>query len=125
MNLAVMSSAIQHFVRVWFRTDRAGGGVPYVNTLMDIGAAKRVAASAGSANTAITAETRAVSIHARGGAIRYAIGATDQVAANNATSHYLAQGERAEFMISDPCWIAAIRASDAGADGVLEITELT
>lgn len=124
MNLALLSSGLAHQVRVWFRADRAGGGVPYVNTLMDLGAAKRVLAGAATANVAIAAETRAVSIHARGGAIRYAIGVADTIVANAATSHYLAQGERAEFMITDPCWIAAIRASDAGADGVLEITEL-
>lgn len=124
MNLALLSSSLAHQVRVWFRADRAGGGVPYVNTLMDIGAAKRVAAGAVTANVAIAAEARAVSIHARGGAIRYAVGTAEAIAASATTSHYLAQGERAEFMVSDPCWIAAIRGSDAGADGVLEITEL-
>lgn len=124
MNLNVMSATILHKVRVWFRGDREGGAIPFVNTLGDIGQAKRVPASTGSANVQISATARAVSIYARGGVIRYEVGTTNAVAANNATSHYLSAGERAEFMVADPCWIAAIRAADAGADGVLEITEI-
>lgn len=125
MDIKLISGSLLKWVRVWQSGGADDAVIPYVNTLGSPGAAKRAPAGAATANVQISATTRAVSIHARGGAIRYAVGVDDAITANNATSHYLAQGERAEFMVSDPCWIAAIRASDAGADGVLEITELT
>ncbi len=95
------------------------------SVLMAPGAAKRVTTDASSDNVQITATARAISIYARGGAMRYAIGPGNTIAADAATGHYLAKGERLEFKVFDPCWIAAIRSSDADADGVLEITELT
>jgi hypothetical protein len=95
--------------------------VPSVDTLARPGVARQLAAGAASANTALTTTCRRVSIHARGADIRYAIGTGAQTA--NATSHFVASGERLDLDVSAPAQIAVIRAGST--DGTLELSELT
>lgn len=83
--------------------------------------ARQLAASATSANTALTATCTRASLYARGADIRYQIGSTSQTA--SATSHYLAQGERVDVRLPSTPNIAVIRA--AATDGTLELTELS
>ena len=83
--------------------------------------ARQLTAGAASANTALTASSRAVSIRATGADIRFRIGSAAQTA--SATAHFIADGERLDFLlnVSSPN-IAVIRAGSV--DGVLEVTEL-
>lgn len=83
--------------------------------------ARQLAAGAASANTALTATCRRISIRATGAAIRYSIGTVAQTADGN-TSHFIAQDERLDLRVPAGANIAVIR--DATTDGVLELTEL-
>jgi len=93
-----------------------------VGVLLAAGTARQLAAGASSANTALTAGIRAISIFARGGDIRFAIGNTSQTASG--TSHYIASGERLDFDVSGLSTpnIGVIRVS---ADCTLEVSELS
>ena len=117
------------------KSDFAGGGgggggltneelreslVP-VDTLAAVGVARQLAAGAATANTALTATARRISIHARLSDIRYAIGTGEQTA--TATSHYIAMGERLDLDVPASAQIAVIRAGTT--DAVLEVSELT
>lgn len=82
--------------------------------------ARQLNATATSANVALTATVKRLSIFARGADIRYVIGSGAQTA--TATSHYIGTNERLTIAVTNPANIAAIRA--ASTDGVLEITEL-
>ena len=83
--------------------------------------ARQLNSTATSANVALTADIRRLSIFARGADIRYVVGSGTQTA--TASSHYIASGERLIIPVTNPANIAVIRA--ASTDGVLEITELT
>lgn len=83
--------------------------------------ARQLAAGAASANTALTATCRRISIRATGAAIRYSIGTTAQTA-NASTSHFIGQDERLDLRVPEGANIAIIRA--ASTSGVLELTEL-
>lgn len=85
------------------------------------GAARQLAAGATSANTALTATARRISIYARLADIRYSIGSASQTA-NATTSHFIAAGERLDLDVPATPNIAVIRAG--AADGTLELTEL-
>lgn len=91
--------------------------------LLAAGTARQLAAGASSANTALTAGIRAVSIFARGGDVRFAIGNTSQTASG--TSHYIASGERLDFDVAGLATpnIAVIRGG--GIDCTLEVSELS
>lgn len=83
--------------------------------------ARQLPAGAATANTVLTSTVRRVSIHARGGNIRYSIGSAAQTA--TATSHYIAQGERLDLCVPETPNIAVIRADTT--DCTLEVTELS
>ena len=89
--------------------------------LLAAGVARQLAAGAASANTALTAGIQAISIYARGGDVRFAIGNTSQTASS--TSHYIASGERLDFDVSGLATpnIGVIRAT---SDCTLEVSEL-
>ena len=91
--------------------------------LLAPGIARQLAAGASSANTTLSIGTKAISILARGGDIRFAIGNTSQTASG--TSHYIASGERLDFDVSglEPPNIAVIR-GPGGVDCALEVSEL-
>ena len=84
------------------------------------GVARQLAAGAASANTALTAGCRRISIRAVGADIRFAIGSAAQTA--SATSHFIADGERLDIAVPKTPNIAVIR--NAATSGVLELTEL-
>lgn len=100
---------------------QATPGLLPVDTLGSVGAARQLAAGDSSANTALTASTRRISIHARGADIRYAVGTGAQTA-NAATSHFIASGERLDLDVPASSQIAVIRAGST--DGTLELSEL-
>lgn len=83
--------------------------------------ARQLAASSSSANTALTATCRRVSLRAVSADIRFEIGSTAQTASAT-TSHFIAKNERLDFAVPSDANIAIIR--DASADGTLELTEL-
>jgi hypothetical protein len=83
--------------------------------------ARQLAAGATSANTALTSTVRRISVHARGGNIRYSIGSASQTASG--TSHYIAQGERLDLCVPATPNIGVIRAD--ATDCTLEVTELS
>ena len=83
--------------------------------------ARQLSAGAISANTALSATCRRISIRATGAAMRYSIGATAQTA-NETTSHFIAQEERLDLRVPLGANIAVIRAG--AVSGVLELTEL-
>ena len=85
------------------------------------GIAHQLAAGAASANYALTAGVFRISMRAVGADIRFAIGQGTQTASATA-SHFIADGERLAFAITNGANIAVIR--DASTDGVLEVTEL-
>jgi hypothetical protein len=87
------------------------------------GVARQLTATATSANTALTAACRRISMFARGSDIRYAVGATSQTA-NASTSHYIAVGERIDIAVPVSANIAVIRDTAAVSNGTLCITEL-
>lgn len=89
--------------------------------LGQVGVARQLAAGAASANTELTSTCCRVSIHARGGNIRFAIGSSGQTASGS--SHYIAQGERLDLAVPATPNIAVIRADST--DCTLELTELT
>ena len=91
-----------------------------VETLGVLGVSRQLAAGAASANTALTASCRRVSICATGAAIRYAVGSSEQTA--EATSHYIGQNERLTILLPPTPNIAVLRIS---SNGVLEVTEFT
>jgi hypothetical protein len=82
--------------------------------------ARQLAAGSTTANTALTASVRRVSIRAVGADIRYAVGSGSQTA--SATSHFIAQNERLEIAVPASPNIAVIR--NASTDGTLELSEL-
>jgi len=85
------------------------------------GVARQLAAGSSSANTALTATCRRVSLRAVSADIRFEIGSTAQTASAT-TSHFIAQDERLDFAVPETPNIALIR--DASTDGTLELTEL-
>jgi hypothetical protein len=91
--------------------------------LLAAGVSRQLAVTNTSANTALTGGIRAISILARGGDVRFAIGNTSQTASG--TSHYIASGERLDFDVSGLSTpnIAVIRG--AAIDCTLELSELS
>ena len=85
------------------------------------GVARQLAAGCSSANTALTATCRRVTLRAVSADIRFEIGSTAQTASAT-TSHFIAQDERLDFAVPETPNIALIR--DASTDGTLELTEL-
>ena len=85
------------------------------------GVARQLAAGSSSANTALTATCRRVTLRAVSANIRFEIGSTAQTASAT-TSHFIAQDERLDFAVPETPNIALIR--DASTDGTLELTEL-
>jgi hypothetical protein len=94
-------------------------GLLPVDTLATLGTARLVAMGAASANVALTAGARRVSIHATVAGF-YAVGAGAQTATTS--SHYIGAGERLDFDVAASSQIAALRGGSV--DGVLYITEL-
>jgi hypothetical protein len=84
------------------------------------GVARQLTAGIASANTALTATCRRISMRAVGADIRYAIGSSSQTA--SATSHLIANGERLDVAVPEAPNIAVIRGGSA--NGTLELTEL-
>lgn len=95
------------------------GMIP-VDVLATLSSAKSVAIGATSANVALAAGTRRVSIHATVAAF-YAVGTGAQTATTS--THYIGAGERLDFDVAANSQIAAIRA--VAVDGTLYISELT
>lgn len=85
--------------------------------------ARQLTAGSASANTALTATCRRVSIRARNADVRFAIGAGAQTAVAT-TSHYLAQDERLDFAVPAGAQIAVIRDSLSSVNAVVCLTEL-
>lgn len=98
-----------------------GGAMVPVDTLGLPTVARQLAAGATSANTALTATCRRISIYARTADIRYSVGTVAQTA-NATTSHWIASGERLDIDVPAGANIAVIRAGTT--DGVLELSEL-
>jgi hypothetical protein len=85
--------------------------------------ARQVTVTTTSANTALTAGVKRISIKARTCDMRFAVGSTAQTA-NATTSHFIEAGERLDIAVPATANIAVIRDSAATANGVLCITEL-
>jgi len=83
--------------------------------------ARQLAAGSSSANTALTATCRRISVRAVSADIRLEIGSAAQTASAT-TSHFIAKDERLDFAVPATPNIAIIR--DASTDGVLEVSEL-
>lgn len=97
-----------------------GTHIGLVEPLGQPGVARQLAAGSASANTVLTSSVGRISIHARGGNIRYSIGSSSQTASG--TSHYIASGERLDIRLPDTPNIAVIRADST--DCTLEVSEL-
>lgn len=94
-----------------------------VDVLPTIGSALQLTVTTSSARQQLTAGCRRVSIVANGTAMRYALG-DNTVIASGTASHYIAAGERLEFLLdATQTYIAAIGANSA-AGGTLEISEI-
>jgi hypothetical protein len=102
------------------RNDSDGTHAQCVEPLGAPGVARQLAAGVATANIELTATCRRISIHARGDAIRFEIASGAPVSAT-AVSHYIASGERLDFVVSASSFVSAIRVTN---DAVLEITEL-
>jgi hypothetical protein len=87
------------------------------------GVARQVTVTTTSANTALTAGVKRVSIKARGCDMRYLVGAAAQTAIAT-TSHYIEVGERLDIALPAGGNLAVIRDTAAVSNGTLEITEL-
>ena len=96
-----------------------------VEVLGETGAAKRRTATTTSARVELTSTTRRVSIKAVGADMRYKFGGSTVTASNSYSSndicHYIADGERLDFVCPEGSYIAVVTVSGTGA---LEITEL-
>ena len=92
-----------------------------VEPLGQPGAARQLAATGTSANTALTADVYRISVRAVGADIRYQIGNGTQTA--TVTSHFIAYGERLDLAVPPGANIAVLR--NATTNGTLEVTELT
>ena len=104
-------------------------GLPYASgsglatePLGQPGAATSITVTTVSANVALSATVRRVSLKARTCDMRYVVGAVAQTAL--ATSHFIEAGERLDIAVPASANIAAIRDSAATANGILCITEL-
>ena len=86
--------------------------------------ARQVAVTIASANQALTATCRRISIRARTSDMRYSVGAVAQTASAT-TSHFIGADERLDIAVPLSAHIAVIRDSTATADGTLCISELT
>lgn len=88
------------------------------------GTARQLTTTASSANTALTAGIKAISIYARNSDARFAIGNTSQTASS--TTHFIASGERLDLDVSGYATpnIAIIYGPTAAA-AILEISELS
>lgn len=84
------------------------------------GVARQLTAGATSANTALTATCRRVSMRASNASLRFEVGSSSQTA-NASTSHYLNVNERIDIALPATPNIAIIR--DDATDAVLELTE--
>lgn len=85
------------------------------------GVARQLTAGAASSGAYFSAGVFRISMRAVGADIRFVIGQGTQTA-DASTSHFIADGERLDFAITNGAYIAVIR--DAATDGVLEVTEL-
>lgn len=85
--------------------------------------ARQLAVTTASASQVLTPTCRRISIAAVGCDMRYVVG-TGTPAANAATSHYIGADQRLDIAVPAGATIAAIRASTATQNGVLEISEL-
>lgn len=94
-----------------------------LGTLGVLGVARQLTAANASANIALTPTCRKVSLVARVGPLRFAVGVGEQTA-NAATSHYLEQDSRIVIAVPPGANIAAIRLGAAIVDSELEISEL-
>ncbi len=95
-----------------------------VEVLGETGAAKRRTATTTSARVELTSTTRRVSIKAVGADMRYKFGGSTVTASTSYGSdicHYIADGERLDFVCPEGSYIAVVTVSGTGA---LEITEL-
>lgn len=95
------------------------GAVPVENIKQPL-VARQLVAAVGNADTTLTSTTRRISIYARGGDVRYAIGSSAQTA--SATTHFIAQGERLDVAVPATPHIAVIRGGVS--DCTLELSEL-
>jgi len=97
-----------------------GSYVEAVEPLGLPGVARQITVGGTSANTALTATCRRLSMRAVGADMRYAVGSSSQTA--SASSHFIAAGERLDIALPATPNIAVIR--NASTNGVLEVTEL-
>ena len=86
--------------------------------------ARQVTVTVASANQALTATCRRISIRARTSDMRYSVGAVAQTASAT-TSHFIGVDERLDIAVPLNAHIAVIRDSTATIDGTLCISELT
>ena len=116
-------------VKIGVGTDGSATDVSSANPmpskiLMAPGTARQLTTSGTSANTALTAGIKAVSIYARTSDARFSIGNTSQTASSS--SHFIASGERLDFDVSGYATpnIGIIHGPSA-ANANLEISELS
>lgn len=85
------------------------------------GVARQLTAGSTSAATQLSANVHRISMRAVGADIRFLI-QPSTATASATTSHFIADGERLDFAVTNGAYICYIR--DATTDGVLEVTEL-
>jgi hypothetical protein len=85
------------------------------------GIAHQLTAGAVSASTQLSDNVFRISMRAVGADIRFLI-QQGTATASAATSHFIADGERLDFAVTNGAYLCYIR--DASTDGVLEVTEL-
>lgn len=99
------------------------GNLMPVEPLGTPGVAHQQDVTTASADVALTATCRRVSIAVDGCKARYKVGTSEQTA-DAATSHAIRDGERLDFAVPAGAHISVIRDAAATTDGVLEISEL-
>lgn len=118
--IALIKRGLQNWTTLLARIPALSTGAVPVETIKQPLVARQLAAAAANADTTLTSTTRRISIYARGGDVRYAIGSTAQTA--SATTHFIAQGERLDVAVPATPHIAVIRGG--AADCTLEVSEL-
>ncbi len=88
------------------------------------GVARQLTTTDAAQNEQLTSGVKRISMRAITKDARFLIQTASTPAANNATSHFIAAGERLDFAVPDAGYICYIRDSAADANGKLEVTEL-
>lgn len=100
-------------------------GLLLVEPLSVPGVARQLTATNAAQSQQLTSSCRRLSIRCRNNNCRFTVGTVSQSSVVSATtSHFILSGERLDIAIPAGSHIGYIRDAAAGADGILEITEL-